>query len=632
MNAASSTTATVVDLDERRRAARPPVRASRRARPARRVPVTVAPAASGPPQEASARPQEVPARPQATSAAALLDPLAHAAQARLLGSTSLASSLLAFTDWSMHLAASPGKRLDLARLAWQQWQQLGGYALRCAASGAAQPRCVEPAPHDRRFAAPQWQGWPFNLWHQAFLSGESWWAAATRDVWAVEPHHLQKVAFSARQWLDMLSPGNHLLTNPVVIERTAEENGMNLLRGAAYALEDLQRELAGAPPAGAERFAVGRNLATTAGTVVMRNRLAELIQYAPRTKRVHAEPVLIVPAWIMKYYILDLQPGASLVEYLVDRGHTVFCLSWLNPLESDRDLGLDDYLQLGPMAALDAIGAIAPGARVHAAGYCLGGTLLAIAAAAMARDADARLASMTLFAAQTDFTEPGELSLFIDEAQVGLLEAQMARTGYLTARQMVATFQMMRSYDLLWSRMVNEYLLGQRRQVDALIAWNADATRMPARMHSQYLRRMFLHNDLAEGRYLVDGRPIALAALRLPLFVVGTERDHVAPWRSVFRLHQLCNAELTFVLASGGHNVGVVSPPGHSGRSYRMLRRPPDTPGSTAEQWLAAAPSTDGSWWPAWQHWLRERSGALVAPPSPAPKLGAAPGQYVMRR
>jgi polyhydroxyalkanoate synthase len=197
---------------------------------------------------------------------------------------------------------------------------------------------------------------------------------------------------------------------------------------------------------------------------------------------------------------------------------------------------------------------------------------------------------------------------------------------------MVATFQMLRSYDLLWSRMVNEYLLGQRRQVDALMAWNADATRMPARMHSQYLRQMFLRNDLAEGRYLVDGRPIALNALRLPLFVVGTVRDHVAPWRSVYRLHQLCNAELTFVLASGGHNVGVVSPPGLAGRSYRLLTRPRDAPGSTAEQWLAAAPSTDGSWWPAWQRWLRARSGPLATPPSPSPKLGAAPGQYVMRR
>jgi len=614
MNAASSS-ATVVDIDERRRrAAGSPGRTPRRAQP---TPVTVAP--------------ETPGQPREPSGAALLDPLAHAAQARLLGSTSLASSVLAFTDWYMHLAASPGKRLDLARLAWQQGQQLGGYALRCA--GEAQPRCVEPAPHDRRFAAPQWQSWPFNLLHQAFLMGESWWAAATRDVWAVEPHHLQKVAFSARQWLDMVSPGNHLLTNPVVIERTARENGMNLVRGAAHALEDLQRELTGAPPAGTEHFAVGRNMATTAGTVVMRNRLAELIQYAPRTTRVHAEPVLIVPAWIMKYYILDLQPGASLIEYLVERGHTVFCVSWLNPLESDRDLGLDDYLQLGPMAALDAIGAIVPGARVHAAGYCLGGTLLAIAAAAMARDADARLASMTLFAAQTDFTEPGELSLFIDEAQVSLLEAQMARTGYLTARQMAATFQMIRSYDLLWSRMVNEYLLGQRRQVDALMAWNADATRMPARMHSQYLRQMFLRNDLAEGRYLVDGRPIALAALGLPLFMVGTERDHVAPWRSVFRLHQLCNAEITFVLASGGHNVGIVSPPGGpSGRSYRMLRRPGGAPGMAAEQWLSAAPSAEGSWWPAWQGWLRDHSGAQGTPPSPAPQLGAAPGQYVMRR
>jgi len=621
----TATKTNVVALDEHRRevpGARKRAAASRQARRA----VPVAPA----PELAAAA--IAPERTDEPSAAALIDPLAHAAHARLTNSMSLASSMLAFTDWFIHLAASPGRRLDLARLAVQQAQQLVDYAARCATSSGVEPRCVEPAPNDRRFAAPEWERWPFNLLHQAFLSTEAWWAAATRDVWAVEPHHQQKVAFSARQWLDMVSPGNYLPTNPVVIERTAQEKGMNLVRGTAYALEDFQRELTGAPPAGAERFVVGQNMATTAGTVVMRNRLAELIQYTPRTPRVHPEPVLIVPAWIMKYYILDLQPGASLIEYLVERGHTVFCLSWLNPLKSDRDLGLEDYLQLGPMAALRTIGEIAPGQRVHAAGYCLGGTLLAVAAAAMARDRDARLASTTLLAAQTDFTEPGELSLFIDEAQVGLLEAQMARTGYLTARQMAATFQMLRSYDLLWSRMVNEYLLGQRRPVDALMAWNADATRMPARMHSQYLRQMFLRNDLAEGRYLVDGRPIALDALRLPLFVVGTVHDHVAPWRSVYRLHQLCTAEVTFVLASGGHNVGIVSPPGQPGRSYQMLTRLQDAPGVGTDDWLAKAPTADGSWWPAWQHWLRDHSGRPVTPPSPAPSLGAAPGQYVLRR
>ena len=591
-----------------------------------------APARRALPSPAAGAVQQASDRPVEASAAALIDPLVHAAQARATGSLSIASAVLAFSDWLVHLAVSPGKRMDLARLGAEQWQRLAGYALRCAVSADEQPRCIEPAEHDRRFLGPQWHRWPFNVLHEAFLTSEAWWAEATRDVWAVEPHHQQKVAFWTRQWLDTLSPGNFVPTNPVVLERTAREWGLNLWRGATYALDDLHRELSGEPPAGAERFVVGRDMAATEGTVVMRNRLAELIQYAPRTRRVHPEPVLIVPAWIMKYYILDLQPGASLIEYLVEQGHTVFCLSWLNPTEPDRDLGLDDYLQLGPMAALQAIGRIAPGARVHAAGYCLGGTLLAIAACALARDGDARLASATLLAAQTDFTEPGELSLFVDEAQVGLLEAYMARTGYLTARQMIATFQMLRSYDLLWSRVINDYLLGERTPMNALRAWNADATRMPARMHSQYLRQMFLHNDLAEGRYLVDGKPIALDSLHLPLFVVGTVRDHVSPWRSVYRLHQLCTAEVTFVLTSGGHNAGIVNPPGHGAGSFHMSTRPADAPGVAPEAWQAAAAAHQGSWWPAWQRWLREHSATPVAPPTPSPRLGAAPGQYVLRR
>ena len=304
----------------------------------------------------------------------------------------------------------------------------------------------------------------------------------------------------------------------------------------------------------------------------------ELLQYSPATPTVRPEPVLIVPAWIMKYYILDLSPHNSLIAYLVRQGHTVFCISWKNPGAQDRELGMDDYLALGIGEALDAIAAIVPDTRVHAAGYCLGGTLLAIAASAMARDGDTRLASLSLLAAQTDFSEPGELALFIDESQVSLLEAQMARTGYLTSRQMAGAFQMLRSYDLLWSRMINEYLLGRRAPMSDLMAWNADATRMPARMHGQYLRQLFLHNDLAANRYRVDDRPVMLRDLRLPLFCVGTENDHVAPWRSVFKLHGLTPAPLDFVLTSGGHNAGIVSEPGHPRRRYRSLARPPAAP------------------------------------------------------
>jgi polyhydroxyalkanoate synthase len=431
---------------------------------------------------------------------------------------------------------------------------------------------------------------------QAFVMQEAWWAEATRGVWGVDRHHGELMAFWTRQWLDMASPANLPWTNPEVLRRTGTEGGMNFLRGLQDWVDDVQRLATGAAPAGTEDFAVGRNLALTPGKVVWRNALMELIQYAPQTPTVHAEPLLVVPAWIMKYYILDLAPGSSLIDYLVQQGHTVFAISWKNPGAEQRELGMDDYLQLGIADALRAVNAIVPGQRVHGVGYCLGGTLLSIAAAAMARDGDERFASLTLFAAQTDFSEPGELGLFIDESQLSLLEALMQQRGYLRADQMAGAFQMLRSYDLLWSRLVQEYLMGERPALNALMAWNADATRMPARMHGDYLRQLFLHNDLAEGRYLAGGHAVALSDLQLPMFVVGTETDHVAPWRSVYKLHHLCPAEIRFVLTSGGHNAGIVSPPGQGHRHFRAATAAPGQPYVAPQDWFDATPVTEGSW------------------------------------
>ncbi len=326
------------------------------------------------------------------------------------------------------------------------------------------------------------------------------------------------------------------------------------------------------------------------------------------------------------------------MRYLTGQGYTVFMISWKNPGPEDRDLALDDYRKLGAMAALDAVSAIVPGRKVHGVGYCLGGTLLAIAAAAMARDGDDRFGSLTFFAAQADFTEAGELTLFINESQLSFLEDMMWEQGFLDTKQMAGAFQMLRSNDLVWSRLVRDYLMGERAPMTDLMAWNADATRMPYRMHTEYLRQLFLDNDLAEGRYQADGRKVALTDIRTPLFAVGTELDHVAPWHSVYKFHLLTDADVTFLLTNGGHNAGIVSEPGHAHRHYRVATRQGNDHYVDPEVWLAETPVRQGSWWPEWSRWLDAHSGDAVAPPEMgAPKagyasVGDAPGTYVRMR
>jgi polyhydroxyalkanoate synthase subunit PhaC len=377
--------------------------------------------------------------------------------------------------------------------------------------------------------------------------------------------------------------------------------------------------------------------------VVLRNHLVELIRYDAQTQTVHPEPVFIVPSWIMKYYILDLSPHNSLVRYLVGQGHTVYMLSWRNPEAADHDLTMDDYLRMGVFDALRAIGSFHPArTSVHAMGYCLGGTLLAIAAAALGRAGivtDAKkippLATLTLLAAQTDFSEPGELGLFIDESQVAFLRELTRGKGYLTGEQMAGSFQFLHSRDLVWTRRMREYLMGEREQPSDLMAWNADTTRMPARMHNEYLTALYLHNALAAGAYRVGGHQgtaVSLADLRVPVFMVGTTRDHVSPWRSVYKLHLLCEAEITFVLASGGHNAGIVSEPGHPNRSYQAATRPAHGAWIEPVDYERNAPRHEGSWWPAWQQWLAGHSSRKHAPAAlpRAASLGRAPGEYVL--
>jgi polyhydroxyalkanoate synthase subunit PhaC len=572
-----------------------------------------------------------------TAFADTVDRSLHAAAARFTGGLSPAALAAAYLDWATHLTFSPGKQLELVSKAQRKAVRLARYAGHCAACGGVAERCIEPLPQDRRFAAPKWQRWPYNFIHQSFLLHQQWWHNATTGLRGVARQHQSMVEFGARQILDMWSPSNFLLTNPELLQHTLRTGAMNLVSGLQNLVEDWERTTGGKRPVGTEKFAVGRDVAVTPGQVVYRNRLMELIQYAPATAKVKPEPVLIVPAWIMKYYILDLSPLNSLVKYLVDQGHTVFMISWKNPGPDDRDLGMEDYRSLGVMAALAAVDAILPEHKVHAVGYCLGGTLLSIAAAAMARDGDERLNSVTLLAAQTDFTEAGELMLFINESQIAFLEDLMWEQGFLDSTQMAGAFGMLRSNDLVWSRMVHDYLMGERAPMVDLMAWNADATRMPYRMHSEYLRRLFLDNELAEGRFTVNGRPIALTDIRAPIFAVGTERDHVAPWRSTYKIHLQADTEVTYVLTAGGHNAGIVSEPGHGHRSYQIMIRRAEDRYVDPEAYLVQAPRKSGSWWPEWAGWLAAQSGPAEKPPAMGaaaagyPALADAPGSYVLQ-
>ncbi|HRY25196.1 MAG: polyhydroxyalkanoic acid synthase [Geminicoccaceae bacterium] len=564
------------------------------------------------------------------------DRLWHAGQARLTFGISLAAVAAAWSDWALHLANAPGRRLELAQAALHDAWRLGLFAARASSGGASEPFSQDG--DDPRFADPAWHRFPFNVWAQGFLAAEAWWDAATTGPRGVTAQHQRQVRFMARNALDHWAPSNLPWTNPEVLERTAAEQGRNLLQGLEFLAEDIERRAAGEGPAGTERFAVGRNMAMTPGRVVYRNDLIELQQYTPTTETVYPEPVLIVPAWIMKYYVLDLEPGNSLIEYLVGQGHTVYCISWKNPGEAEAELELDDYRRQGVHAALTVVNTIQPERKVHAVGYCLGGTILAIAAAAMARDGDDRLASMSLLAAQTDFSEAGELMLFIDESQIAYLEDMMWEQGYLDTEQMAGAFRLLRPNDLVWSRLVRQYLMGEREEMRALMAWNADGTRMPARMHGQYLRALFLDNRLSRGRYAVDGRAIALSDIRVPIFAVGTEKDHIAPWESVYKVRLLTDVPVTFALTNGGHNGGIVSRPDHPGRYYRLETMAKDAIYQPPEQWLAGSTPRPGSWWLPFQTWLAEGSGKRTAPPSTGapekglPPLDLAPGRYVLER
>jgi polyhydroxyalkanoate synthase len=540
----------------------------------------------------------------------------------------------AWWDWLLNLAKEPPQQLKLTEEAMAKAAETLAFTAQAAATREPLP----PAAGDLRFEGTAWSQWPFNVYAHTYRNYADWWLNALTAVPGVAPENKRTLEFMARNALEALSPAHYLATNPELLDATRKEAGANLVRGFGHWLEDIKRTLGDKTQGGTEKFTIGHNIASTPGKIVLRNDLIELIQYSPATETVFAEPILIVPAWIMKYYILDLSANNSLVSYLVSQGHTVFMVSWKNPTESDRNLGMDDYLRLGIRAPFDAVSRIVPDRKIHSVGYCIGGTLLSIAAAVFAAEGDDRAATMTLLAAQQDFSEPGELSLFISPSQIDMLEAVMHRTGVLKSEQMGGAFSLLRARDLLWTPAVNSYLRGNRESPNDLMAWNADGTRMPCRMHSEYLRQLYLDNALARGEFRADGRVAELAGIQVPMFVVGTETDHVAPWKSVYKARGLTrSADYTFLLTSGGHNAGIISGAVHPRRRHRVRTWLNATETLSPEAWFESTPPHSGSWWPIWEQWLAQHSApAKVRPPEMGSAaagyvpLADAPGEYVL--
>jgi polyhydroxyalkanoate synthase len=535
----------------------------------------------------------------------------------------------AILDWSGHLALSPAKLLSLAESAVRngiELSELNGKAIR---------KDDLPPVADRRMRSDEWQQWPFNVFAHGHRLAKEFTTEATSGIDGVSKNHEQLVRFLALQVVELLSPANIPLTNPEFLAATRDEKGDNLRRGAGNLVEDMRRKRSGEPGQGLEDFVVGKDIAITPGKVIYQNRLIEVIQYEPQTDEVAAEPVLIVPAWIMKYYILDLSPRNSLVNYLVGQGKTVFIISWKNPDVEDRNIGMDEYLHDGVLAAMDAVGKVVPKTKVHAVGYCLGGTLLAIAAAYMAREGDDRLKTMSLFAAQVDFREAGEITTLLGESTFAFLEALMRKQGYLGMENMVGAFSSLRVSDLVHAPRVQRYLLGEDRSLNDLMAWNEDGTRLPYKMHTEYLQNCYMENNLAEARYEIDGSPICIGDITVPGFVLGTVTDHVAPWKSVYKALRLMNNELTFALTTGGHNAGIVSGPEHPRRKHQIATRAPGDLYCDPDRWAESTELVEGSWWPAWNDWLDWHTSGKSAPPAMGnvaaglEPLRAAPGEFV---
>jgi polyhydroxyalkanoate synthase subunit PhaC len=502
-------------------------------------------------------------------------------------------------------------------------------------AGEAAPPVATPAPGDRRFNDPEWtQNQFFDFLKQAYLVTAQW---ADKLVGAADlnPHTKQKAEFYVRQITNALSPTNFVLTNPELLRETFVSNADNLVRGMHMLAEDIERGGGNLQirQSDSSMFEVGRNLATTPGKVIFQNELMQVIQYAPSTETVLKRPLLIVPPWINKYYVLDLTPDKSFIKWCVDQGLTVFCISWANPDAHLAQKTFEDYVRQGSFAALDAIKEATGENKVHSIGYCVGGTLLAVTLAAMAARHDKRIASATLFAAQVDFTYAGDLKVFVDEEQVKAIEHRMSERGYLDSQSMATVFNLLRSNDLLWPYVINNYLKGKSPFPFDLLYWNSDATRLPAANHSFYLRNCYLDNKLAKGSMMLGNAPINLKAVTVPIYNLATREDHIAPAKSVMFGSKLFGGDVRFVVSGSGHIAGVINPPVKKKYQYWTGPKPRN---ADVEGWLAKAKEHPGSWWPDWLLWITRQSPTEV--PARVPGDGAlkpiedAPGRYVRVR
>ena len=512
--------------------------------------------------------------------------------------------VLAYTDWLGHLTLAPGRRTQLLQSLTEKIIKLSADAAKSVVNKSDQ----NTAPTSSLFKHELWNKRPFNLLAKGHQTALDLLKEFSSDVPGMEPSNSELVGFINEQIFQILAPSNNPLTNPEVLKATWDNKGRNVLEGISHLLRDTQKNLLKKNEPEMGEFKVGENLAITPGKVIFQNDLIELIQYQPTTKTVAQEPVLIVPAWIMKYYILDLCPEKSLVKYLVDQGKTVFMISWKNPEKEDRELCLDDYLKSGFFAALDTVKTVTPNTKINAVGYCIGGTLLSIGAATLARDDDDILNTITLLAAQVDFTEPGEIKRFLGASQLAFLDSMMWTDGYLQAASMGDAFKALRSEDMIINPAIERYYLGKETKPNELMAWNADGTRMPASMHSRYLKELFMENQLSSCKFMVNGKPVALQDIRTPFFVIGTTTDHVAPWKSVYKIQNLCRSEVTFLLTTGGHNAGIVCGPEHPRRKFQVMTHDPMDKYVDPDTWVETVETQQGSWWPLWDYWLTEHS------------------------